>query len=165
MSLLNEIKSLTEAKSNAELMAQDYKREAFASGVYHAEQGMPKKPENQDYPQEYIKGYDSVKAKSKKLKDILESNELTPDLKEGVKHTPELTSASIRAAVAIIADTKSYMKSVWNDPKSGAKKEFSSFDEFLKAGIRKHTDDALKEFSRMLAQEIAGDVADLAGEL
>jgi len=63
--------SLNETKTDADIMAQEYKKEAFDSGVYHAKNNMPMKPQDQDYPQEYIKGYKSVKKEKIKEGSLL----------------------------------------------------------------------------------------------
>ncbi len=75
-------------------------------------------------------------------------------LEEGVKHTPLLANASIRAAVSIVTDTQSFLRTMWNDPNSGVKKNFKTFDEFVKDGLRDHTESALNEFETMLENDV-----------
>ena len=78
---------------------------------------------------------------------------------ESIKQTPHLVNASTKAAISIVSDTKLFLTSMWNDPKSGVKKEYKTFNEFLKDGLQDHAEQALVEFKKMLDKSVAAEIA------
>jgi hypothetical protein len=99
----------------------------------------------------------------KKTNHLKESKEPPKNVKpEDVKHTQELINASARAATTVVADTKVFLKTKWNDPKYGFKQHYKTFDDYMKDHhMQNHTKAALTEFKKMLDDDVEEMLTDM----